>query len=220
MSDSDGDEGQCSCKIGRDIDRYDLSGLNEELQYRRNEEDASLRDLAEHVNKRILEAVLNDTRTDLTNVAYGAVSETDALDAVYETLASDDTPADREARVRKRFEQAGVDIEEIESHWVTHPTVRTHLNECLDIDTAQRARITADTARNTIEWARTRCRRVVEQTITRLSSAGIVAIGDADVSVGIQITCSDCGSTYRPGALLEEGACACHSDQNSDSTRQ
>lgn len=212
MNESDDGEQRCSCKIGRNIDRYGLAGLNEDLQYRRSEEDASLRTLADYINKRILEAALSETGTGLTNVAYGAVSMDDALEAVYENLTSDEVPADREARVRKRFEQTGVDIEEIESHWVTHPTVRTHLNDCLDIDTARTSRITAETARNTIEWARTRCSRVVEQTISRLSSAGLVVIGDAEVSVMIKITCSECGVTYRFSELLEEGACACHSD--------
>lgn len=220
MSNTADSEQQCSCKIGKDIDRYGLAGLNEDLQYRRNEEDASLRALADHINKRILDAVLSQTGTDLANVAYGAVSADDALEAVYKTLTSDDVPADREARVRKRFEQTGVDIEEIESHWVTHPTVRAHFNDCLDIDTARTTRITAETARNTIEWARTRCSRVVAQTISRLSSAELVAIGDAKVSVMIQITCSKCGSTYRFSTLLKEGTCACHSDENAGSTGQ
>ena len=213
MSDAVENEHQCTCKIGRAIDRYDLDGLNGELQHRRDVADASLRTLAEYINERILETALAEVETDLTDVAYGAVSADDALSAVYETLTSDTALADREARVRKRFEQNGIDIEEIESDWVTHPTVRSHLNDCLQIDTARTTKITAESARNTIEWARTRCARVVEQTISRLVSAGIVSIRDIEVAVTIQITCSDCGSTYRFGELLEYGSCACSADE-------
>lgn len=212
MNETDEHEQRCSCKIGRNIDRYDLVGLNEDLHHRRDGRDESLRDLADYINKRILEAALSETGIDLTNVAYGAVSSDGALAAVYETLTSDMAPADRKARVQKRFEQNGIDVEEIESHWVTHPTVRSHLNECLDIDTTRRTRITPETARNTIEWARTRCGRVVEQTVSRLVSADIVAICDIEVSVLIQIMCSECDTTYRFGELLEEKSCDCYSD--------
>lgn len=218
MSEPMESETHCSCKIGRNIDRYDLDGLNEELRHRRDAKNESLRALADYINTRVLEAALADAETDLTNVAYGAVSTDDALSAVYETLTSDETPPDREARVRKRFEQHGIDLERIESDWVTHPTVRSHLNDCLHIDTTRQTRITGETARNTIEWARTRCGRVVEQTISRLVSAEIVAIRDVEVSVLIQITCSECGTTYRFGELLEDGSCKCYADEPTEST--
>ncbi|WP_369335250.1 rod-determining factor RdfA [Natrialba sp. PRR66] len=217
MSDAIEHGHQCSCKIGRNIERYNLDELNSELQRQRNTEDASLRTLANYINERVLEAALAEAETDLTDVAYGAVSADDALSAVYNTLASDTAPADREARVRKRFEQNGIDLEAIESDWVTHPTVRSHLNDCLHIDTSHTTKITAETARNTIEWARTRCARVVEQTISRLVSAEIISIRDHEVSVTIQITCPDCGSTYRFGELLKHESCACSTDETTES---
>lgn len=209
--------GGCSCKIGRTIDQYDLDGLNEDLRHRRDVESASLRALADYINERILEAALSEAETNLTNVAYGAVSADDALSAVYETLTGDATPPEREARVRKRFEQNGIDLDEIESNWVTHPTVRSHLNDCLHVDTARTTHITAETARNTIEWARTRCGRVVEQTISRLVSADIVSIRTIEVSVSIRITCSDCGNTYRFGELLQN-SCACNANETESHT--
>ncbi|UHQ96105.1 rod-determining factor RdfA [Natrinema halophilum] len=211
-------ERRCACKIGRTIEQYGLTDLNEEIRHRRDGQNASLRVLADYINKQILEAALAEAETDLTNVAYGAVSADDALSAVYETLADDQIPADREARVRKRFEQNGIDLGEIESNWVTHPTVRSHLNNCLDIDTSRGIRITTNAARNTIEWARTRCGQVVEQTISRLVSADIVTMQSTDVSVMIQITCPECGNTYRFGELLEQESCACSSDETAEPT--
>ncbi|PGF17780.1 hypothetical protein CP556_17865 [Natrinema sp. CBA1119] len=103
MSDALENEYQCTCKIGGAIGRYNLDGLNGELQHRRDMADASLLTLAECLNERILETALAEAETDLTDGAYGAVSA-DALSAVYETLTSDTAPTDREARVRKRFE--------------------------------------------------------------------------------------------------------------------
>ncbi|MDF9746224.1 rod-determining factor RdfA [Natrinema salsiterrestre] len=203
---------RCSCKVGRKRRKYDLDGLNGELRERRFDHGASLRDLAEYVNRRMLETAIERAGLDFTDVAYGAVSPDDALAVVYETLTGDGVPADREVRVRTRLEQRGVDIEVIESDWVTHPTIRAHLNECLEIETSRSSRITPDDSRDTIEWARTRCARVVDQTVSRLISSGHVTVSDPDISVLIRITCSDCGQTYRLSELLTEGSCSCHSD--------
>ncbi|SER38108.1 rod-determining factor RdfA [Natrinema salaciae] len=201
----------CSCKVGRSVERYELDGLNDELRRKRFDEEASLRELADFVNRQILAAAIESTPLDLTDIAYGAVSPDDALSAVYETLTSDSVAADREVRVRTRLEQQGVDIAAIESDWVTHPTVRGHLNDCLGIDTSRSARITPDESRDTIEWARTRCARIVEQTVSRLVTSGHLAIADFDVTITIQITCGECGRTHRPTELLEQRSCSCDS---------
>lgn len=65
----------CSCKIGRNIKQYNLDNLNAELRHRRLEEEASLRDLADYVNQRILVATLMVTDIDVNDALYGAVSE-------------------------------------------------------------------------------------------------------------------------------------------------
>ena len=113
-----------------------------------------------------------------------------------------------------------MDVEAIKADWVTHPTVRTHLRECLNIDTQRTVTITTDDARNTIEWARARCANVVAQTCTRLRNADIVATGPLDVTVTIQITCTTCGETYRPNQLLTKRECACTpADDTPDETQ-
>lgn len=200
----------CSCKVGRQIDKYGIGDLNDEL-VRRREEGASLRDLADFVNQRITRAALARANVDVTDTLYGAVDDSDALSTLYETLAEDDVSTERTARVRTRLSQLGVDIEAVEADWVTHPTIRTHLRECLDINTQRTNTITPDDARNTIEWARTRCEDIVSQTCTRLRNADIVTTGPLDVTVTIQITCTVCGETYRPSQLLARHKCACTS---------
>jgi hypothetical protein len=212
------DEGAppCSCKVGRNIEQYDLDNLNTELRDRRLEERTSLRDLADYVNQRVLAAALTAADVDVTDALYGAVSDEDALTTLYEALASDDTPPERTARVRTRLAQRGVDIEAVEADWVTHPTVRTHLRECLDIETQRTATITADEARDTIEWARTQCANIVDQTFTRLRNANVLETGPLDVTVTIQVTCTDCGTTYRPHQLLSRRTCACTAADQSD----
>lgn len=204
-----GTDTTCSCKVGRNIDQYGLDTLNSELVHRRRDEDASLRDLANYVNQRILASALADAGIDVTDALYGAVSSDDALTTLYETLTTDDTPAEQKARVQTRLAQLGVNVEAIKANWVTHPTVRKHFRSCLDIDTQRTTTITLDDARNTIEWTRTRCANVVAQTCMRLRNANVVSTGPLDVTVTIQITCTTCGETYRPSQLLTNRECAC-----------
>lgn len=206
----------CSCKVGRSVDTYGLEGLDADLARRRHESDASLRDLADYTNRRILAAALDAAAVDLSDTLYGAVDDDDAVGVLYDTLADDDTPAERVARVRTRLTQQGVDIEAVQSDWVTHTTMRTHLNDCLAVDTSREAGITLDDGRNTIEWARNRCANVVEQTLERLRNAGLLTTGSLELSVAIQVTCTDCGASYRPGQLLAERACDCPATERSD----
>lgn len=206
----------CSCKVGRNIERYDLEGLNDDLHRERSKNEASLRELADQINRQILKKSIEDSDIALADVAYGAVSQDEALSAVYETLTSDTIAADREAHVRKRLEQNGVNVKSIESDWVTHPTVRTHLKDCLNIDTSRSVQITPDDAMDTVEWARARCRQIIEQTMSRLVSSGHIEIADSDVAITISIECSECGRTYRLPELLDKRSCACTLETSSD----
>lgn len=206
----------CSCKVGRNIENYRLGDLDAELVRRRREADSSLRELADYINRRILEAALETAAVDLSDTLYGAVDDEDAVGVLYDVFTDEETPTERLARVRTRLVQQGVDIEAVQSDWVTHTTVRTHLRECLDVDTSRDASITVDDGRDTIEWARNRCANIVEQTVERLRSAGALSTGPLEVSVTIRIACTDCGSTYRPGQLLSARECDCASPDASD----
>lgn len=203
------DRGTCTCKIGRGIERYGLDTLDSELIHKRHEEEASLRDLAEFTNCRILAAALSEVGASVSGDIYGSVNEEEALAAIYRALNGNDTPAEREARVRTRLEQIGVDVDAVEDAWVTHPTVRSHLRKCLGVDTRRDSTITYKDTRDTIEWSRTRCSRIVEQAVGRLGSSDLLSTGPIDVTVTIHVTCTDCGSSYRPDKLLRRGRCDC-----------
>lgn len=208
---ADGAAADCGCKVGRVADGRGLDGLDDEL-VRRREDGASLRDLADAVNRRVLEAALEAAGVDdRGDELFGAVEGERAVEAVYEALAGGTEPA-RAARVRTRLEQHGVDVDALEDDWVTHPTVRRHLRECLGVDTAREPTITVEDAVDTVEWARARAAGVVERTFERLGATDLVRTGDLDVTVALQLTCEDCGNTYRPRELLDRGGCACEVD--------
>lgn len=202
------DAADCDCKVGRVATRRGLAGLDEALVRHRRAESASLRELANLVNRRVLSAALTMADIDNLDDLFGAISGDQAVEAVYDALTADTEP-ERTARVRTRLEQRGVDVGAVEDDWVSHPTVGRHLRDCLDVDTARSATITLDDAVDTIEWARTRAAGVIARTFQRLATAGLVRTGELDAAVTVQLTCSTCGHTYRPRELLERGGCAC-----------
>lgn len=202
----------CGCKVGRNAEEYGLEALDAELE-RRRANGASLRTLATAVNQRVLAAAIEAETADRPiDEVFGAVAGERAIEAVYEALTDEDAP-ERRARVETRLKQHGIDVAAVRSDWVTHPTVRTHLSDCLGIDTSREPTITAADAIDTVEWARARAAGVVGRTFERLGNAGLVSTGELDVSVTLQLTCEECGRTYRPRRLLEAGSCACHVDE-------
>lgn len=212
------EEMSCECKIGRDIERYYLNELNETLVEYRQEHEVSLRDLATYINHQILEAAVEDTADNMFNEEsslFGALEREDAVAAIYGALSDNDVAPDRRARVRTRLKQAGVDLNSVEDDFVTHTTVRRHLNECLGIDTSSEQTIDSENAKNTIEWVRTRCAAIVERTFKRLQSAEQLNAQNLDISVSIKATCTECGATFPPSEFISRGHCDCYSGVDS-----
>lgn len=190
---------QCPCKVGRAADDYGLPRLQDDIVRRREEEDASLRDLAGFVNERILERALADAGTDVAGDPQ----------SVYEALAGDDAGPGRRTEVRRQLRRAGVPVETVESDFVSHQTVRDHLRDCLGMDTGRRATTDLDDAADLVGWARDRNEGIIDDTLARLRSAGTLETGRLDVTHSVRVTCEDCGATYRVTDLLERGACDC-----------
>ncbi|MFB6301065.1 MAG: rod-determining factor RdfA [Halobacteriales archaeon] len=210
---------QCGCKIGQAIDSYGLDKLNTTLIDRYQHQDASLRDLADVVNERILRAALkrHDDNLDIGRELFGALDRDEAIAAIYNALVDDETSADQRARVRTRLEQAGIDLKSVKADWVTHPTVRSHLRECCEVETTSKKEIDATSANQTIEWAQSRCQAIVERTLERLQRTDAFTIASPEVSISIRITCTECQESYRPSELITADACGC-SRSDSEST--
>lgn len=202
---------QCGCKIGRAINSYDLGDLNAILIEQYQREGASLRDLANIINRRILRAEIeqNDDPLDTDRELYGALDKKEAISAIYDVLTDDETPAGQRARVRTQLEQAGIDLESIRGDWVTHPTVRSHLRECCDVETSSKKQVNAEGGTQTIEWAQERCRAIVNRTLERLQETDEFNITSPEISISIRITCTECQQSYRPSELITTEGCDC-----------
>lgn len=202
----------CSCKIGRIGNKYQLHDINDELERRRRNDGASLRKLADYVNQRVLQASLNDADTQHLDDLQWGINDEEVIKSVYDTLSEDDISAERIVRVKSQLENIGIDVEMLTNDWVTHPTVRNHFRNCLDIDTSREQVITIDDAIDTVEWARARCSGVIDTTFDRLKKANLVKINNHDISITVRITCTECGEIYRPIHLIKQRSCSCYQD--------
>ena len=195
MSES-GDE-PC-CKVTQVAEAYHISDIDTKLLQQR-EQGASLRELAAFFNKRILSEALNRATQEVVGDA----------DTIYQVLMDDDTDRARQAELRSKLARYNVDIDEVQQDFVSHQTVRNHLNGCRKIDTGRESTFDLEAGRKTIEWAQARSEGVIRETIERLRNAGEVADTGTEVTQSVRVACAACGQSYRIEEFLAQGGCGC-----------
>lgn len=138
------------------------------------------------------------------------VLEGDA-DNYYHQLTSDDTARVAAEDIRHGLEHEGVPVDEVLSNMVSYQTVRSHLNDCLDIDTSGDYGNGPDPkhAKQTVRKIQSRTKRIVGQTIERLSDSGKLSLESPSVNVVVTVTCEGCGRSYRAHELMEGADCEC-----------
>jgi len=199
------EDSACSCKVGRSADKYGLEALDRQLLDRR-EEGASLRRLETVVNTSILRTLLRDAEMDIV----GDVS------SFYEKLTDDDASAGERTEVREWLTRADIDPDELTGDFVSYQTVRTHLRECLDVETNRTSTLSLEDAQGTIEWARSRSEGIVERTIERLDRSGEFDAGAIEIGHVMRVTCTECARSYPIDTFLQRGGCHC--DQSTADT--
>ncbi|UHQ99233.1 hypothetical protein HYG81_25670 (plasmid) [Natrinema zhouii] len=187
------------CKVERIIEKHDLSGLNEEIR-RQHGNGTSLRRLEKLINTRILERALMDAEVAL-------VGDTESI---YHILKEDESTPGRKAEIRSQLKQAGPPASDVEDDFISHQTVKRHLQNCLGMDTKRQAQITLDSAKDTIEWTQSRNQSVIENTLNRLHNAGLIKASDLDVTQSIRVTCENTGNTFHLWDFLKRGGCDCN----------
>ncbi|ARS90758.1 rod-determining factor RdfA [Natrarchaeobaculum aegyptiacum] len=200
-------ESSCGCKVGRVGDRYALGELDDELvRYWTDPSDDrySTRELATHVNQRILETALEEAGLQLKD---GEVEN------MYRLLTDDDVSSGTQVQTRKELERDGVDIEDVERDFVSHQTVYNHLRNCLEAELqtpSDEERL--ERSRDKLGALRNRTGAVTEDTIAQLERNDVLDIGEFDVLVTVTVTCKDCRQQYTVRDLLEQGGCDCNSE--------
>lgn len=207
-SNDDADETRPSSKVARLLVDYDLGdsfgARLEALWTSETEERMSLRDLADHFNRRLLENAM--TATDMSTVD-GEVGN------LYRLLTADDVSSGMRLEARTRLERNGVDIDQLERDFVTYQAIRSYLKEYRGAEyekTSDADRI--ENVTNTIQRLRARLRSVTEGSLEQLRDTERLSLGDFRLFIDIDVLCEDCGAQYSVLDLLERGGCDCDTD--------
>lgn len=187
------------CKVDRVAERRGLSGLDDRLR-RRRADGESLRDLAHVHNRAVLGAAMRAAGMDPLD---GEVANLHRL--LTDEAVSSGERVDAEARLRRN----GVDPAAVRDDFVSHATIRTHLNDCLDVSTSRERAPSVDNARTTVLKLLSRTESVARRTVERLADRDVLVLPDPSVSVSLRVACGECGDEYAFPELLERGGCSC-----------
>ncbi len=188
-------------KVKQAIDTYGLDGLGAELEaaWTAGEDRMSLRELADLVNRRIVESAL--TSTEQTGLP-GEVA------TVYAALAGEaDGATTRD--VHTRLEQRGIDPDTLEADLVSYQAVRTYLNGVRGVEYERESVDAIGATRDRIDGLRGRLRAVTNGELEDLAAQDEIAVGNTRVMVQVQVYCQDCGRQYSVDELLDQGGCDC-----------
>jgi hypothetical protein len=187
-------------KICHVISEYALNTLNDELRSRHSKGE-SLRDLADFVNQQILNAAMS--RADAS-----VISDAESL---YDVLTSKNVSAGRRAEVETKLRQTGVDIIQLKKDFISHQTVKHHLNRELGVDTSRKSTFDIEDAISRLDWSQSRNEAVIKNTLSQLEALNEIKTCGHTVSSSVRISCDECGKGYHLHEFIDRGGCACQS---------
>lgn len=192
-------------KVERVAQTYELDSIGDELveKWTRETDAASLRELATYFNERVLQAAMKEAGMDPLD---GEVTNT------YRLLSNEDVSSGVRTETRKRLEQNGVDIAQVESDFVTYQAVRSYLQDGRGV----RYQTPTDEERiksvdDTLQQLQSRTTNVTEEKLNQLRNTERINLGQFRVLLDLRVFCEDCDSQYEVSELLERGGCDCAS---------
>lgn len=193
---------QQQTKLGRLLEAHDLDGLGEELEgaWTADENRKSLRELADYFNKQLLRCHLE--QADIQPVQG-------EIETFYQLLGSESGTAADRTRVRRRLEREGIDVESLQSNFVSYQAVRTYLKNERG---AEYNHTTTDSAERQIEQLQQlqgRVASVADGKLEQLQNSGDITLGKFHVLVNTQVVCEECNTHMEVTDLLEQGGCEC-----------
>ncbi|WP_132057859.1 rod-determining factor RdfA [Halorussus amylolyticus] len=195
-------------KVSRVARERDLPGVEDELAeyWTRDDDSMSLRELATYFNEAVLRSAMESAGIESLD---GEVANT------YRLLTDDEVSSGVRTETRKQLERNGVDVDRLESDFVTYQAVRTYLREGRDVTYERpddQARV--ETVAQTLGRLQNRTATVTETKLEQLRDADRIDLGEFRVLLDLQVFCQQCETQYGVGTLLERGGCDC---QNGDS---
>jgi hypothetical protein len=200
-------ENEVTTKVGRLIEKYDLGEeYGTELERRwtaDGDERLSLRSLADRFNRRVLETAMMDA---------GMSTLDGEVENLYRLLSSDDVSSGKQTEARNRLAQAGIDVAQLESDFITYQAIRSYLQNERGAEYSRRSdddRLT--NAIESVQRLKSRTGSVTENTLARLRDTGIITLGDFRIFVDVNVHCEDCKTQFGVVDLLRNNGCNCKS---------
>lgn len=214
MSSEDGDEdsrsdasaaGKPDTKVARLIEDYQLgAGFGDRLEDLWTADDdrrESLRSLADRFNERLLEAAMADAGMPTLD---GEVTN------LYRLLTDEEVSSGNRTEARRRLEQHGVDIEQLESDFVTYQAIRSYLKAYRGAEYERDTDSTRiESVIETLQRLKTRTSTVAENSLSQLRKSEHLTLGEFRLFVEINVLCEDCNTQYGVVDLLRSGGCEC-----------
>jgi hypothetical protein len=187
------------CKIDRVAERRNLTDIDDRLR-RRRADGESLRDLARLFDRAVLESAMR---------AAGMDPIAGEVENLHRLLTEDGVSPGERVDVEARLRRNGVDPSAVTADFVSHATVRTHLQDCLGVATDRAATPSVADARTTVLKLLSRTESVARAMIERLADRDLLVVPAPTVSASVRVACAECGDEYTFSRLLERGGCSC-----------
>lgn len=202
---TDGGSREYCCKIARVAGDYSLTNLDDELIDRRSDQDASLRELAAYVNDRLISAVITTADVDI------AADPAQVRSVIRDSPQTDtDLSVTERERIATILDRNEVDIDSLRKQFVSHETVRTHLNDHLEVDTSHEPSASSiEDTRAMIASIRNRDTSIIERALYALRRDDQIESGPVETALTVQVTCSACGRTNSVDEFLDNRGCSC-----------
>lgn len=199
------------CKVGRTASAFGIDDRLSELSaLRRN--GASFRDITTTFNTWVVERAL--TRGDIGNdrSIHAALVGENTAERVYHVLRSDDDSGVQRTELRARLSSTDIDVDRLEASFVSHVTMRSHLQACVGVDPETTPPEFEKTV-NTTQRAKIRAKNVIESTLERAAEHEQIEVGSPRTEVVVKITCDECGDMFYLTELLDQQRCSCHTKE-------
>lgn len=132
------------------------------------------------------------------------------VENIYRLLTDDDVSSGMRTDARRRLDRNGVDVESLESDFVSYQAIRTYLKDVRNAeydDSPDPDRV--EKVAESVRRLRSRTTTVAEGNLDQLRNADELTLGESRVLVDINVLCEDCGNQYSYDELLERGGCDC-----------
>lgn len=202
-----GNDDNIESKVARLIEKYGLGEAYgdrlEALWTADGSERESLRTLADRFNRRLLESVTADA---------GLSTVDGEVENMYRLLTDSDVSGGNRTEARRRLDQHGIDVGEVERDFVTYQAIRSYLSDYRGAEYESNE----DTNRiegviETLQRLKSRTRSVAEKSLTSLRNTDKIILGEFRLFLEVNVLCEDCDSQYEVVELLKNGGCDCDS---------